>query len=451
MIPVKQIQQALPNIDLGGNEQMNAAIVRWSEMYAQSDKYVGIPSALAADIARMVTLEMQVAVTGSARADYLAEQLRPLVERMPSAIEQVVAFGGVAFKPYPVGRGSLGVDVYPAGYFFPVAFDSSGMMTAVVFVDTKTVGSKHYTRLEYHKFDAAENTYEITNSAYVSDSRNYLGRKVSLTALHEWAELATDVTLQNITAPLFAYLRMPTANNIAPSSPLGVSVYSRAENLIGEVAKQWGALMWEFESGERAVYTDINAFEKTKDGKAILPNRRLYRLLDLQPTLDSKGFFHDWSPNIREQNYINGIDATLKRIEYAVGIAYGTISDPANVDKTATEIKQSKQRSYAMVSSIQKSLAAALDALLYAMGVYATLYKIAPAGEVSATYDFDDSVVTDKAAVQTSDRLDVNMGVMSKTRYLMRNYGMDEETALRELETVRAEQGSVGTFFRGEE
>ena len=61
----------------------------------------------------------------------------------------------------------------------------------------------------------------------------------------------------------------------------------------------------------------------------------------------------------------------MKLIEFACCLAYGTLSDPQNVDKTATEIKTSKQRSYTFVSDTQQALQTALEDLVYAMNFWA--------------------------------------------------------------------------------
>ena len=85
------------------------------------------------------------------------------------------------------------------------------------------------------------------------------------------------------------------------------------------------------------------------------------------------GMFHEWTPSLREENILRGLDAILKRIEYACGLAYGTLSDPASVEKTATEIKASKQRTYATVTDTQKALQSALERLIWAMDVWTTI------------------------------------------------------------------------------
>ena len=56
----------------------------------------------------------------------------------------------------------------------------------------------------------------------------YLGKEVPLSAVPEWANLEEAVTILHVKKPLFAYFKIPNANNVDDSSPLGVSVYSRA-------------------------------------------------------------------------------------------------------------------------------------------------------------------------------------------------------------------------------
>ena len=81
-----------------------------------------------------------------------------------------------------------------------------------------------------------------------------------------------------------------------------------------------------------------------------------------------------FSPQIRDQSLVNGLNRIFQRIEFNCNLAYGTISDPQVVDKTAEEIKASKQRSYASVLDIQKALEGALEDLIYAMDVMCSIY-----------------------------------------------------------------------------
>jgi A118 family predicted phage portal protein len=433
-------------VDVIISAEMQVALQKWARMYVNQAEWLGddirslnLPAEISGEIARVATVEMAVTLTGSPRADYLASQVKPVLGRIREYVEYGCAKGGIIFKPYAKGdERSIGVDVIHADMFYPVAFDSSGNMTACVFADQKTMGNKIYTRLEYHSLEAAG--YVIKNVAYRSESKNTLGTEISLTEVADWAELEPEAMITGVTRPLFAYFRFPQANNIDVTSPLGVSCFARAVDLIEDADKQWSNFLWEFESGQRAVYTDILAWDKDGNGKPMLPNRRLYRTLNGSGRVGDEEMFKEWTPTLREVNILNGLDAILKQIEFACGLAYGTLSNPQTVDKTATEIKISKQRTYATITDTQRALEFALDDLIYAMDVWTTIENLAPRGTYSAVYEFDDSVVSGRDTQFGHDSQAVGMGAMSKVEWRMRNYGEDEATARKMLAMVDAER-----------
>ena len=451
MLNISNVKQSL-RVDVALSPKMQDALQKWSNIYINQPywlngeiKSLNLGATIPAELARAVTIEMEIKLTGSPRAEFLQMQLSPILKEIRTYTEYATAKGGLMLKPY-ISADGLAVDAVHADMFYPIAFDSNGNMTSVVFADQKTRGNKFYTRLEYHVFEG--NSCKITNSAWQSTTKDMLGSQVPLTSVNDWADIQPEATIINIEKPLFAYFKMPFANNVDPGSPLGVSVYARALDLLEQADRQWTDLLWEFESGKRAVYTTPDAFGKTTDGEPILPDRRLYRLLDLAAVqLDKPGFFHDWTPTLREVNILNGLDAILRRIEFNCGLSYGVLSNPEAVALTATEIKSSHQRYYSTVTDVQKELEDTFNDLLYAMDVWATLGKLAPAGTYSAVYDFDDSVITDHDIQFVQDQQATNMSVMPKYVFLMRNYGLDETTAKKWVAEVQAEIPEPTSFF----
>jgi A118 family predicted phage portal protein len=101
-----------------------------------------------------------------------------------------------------------------------------------------------------------------------------------------------------------------------------------------------------------------------------------------------------------------------------------------------------KQRTYSTIRDIQRNLKAALERLIEVCDFYATAYALAPKGAYNMALEFDDSILVDKEAQMQTDRQAVNMGVMPKSIFLQRNYGLDEETAALWLEQQQAESPS---------
>jgi A118 family predicted phage portal protein len=450
MLNPSSVKQAL-KIDTLITQDMANALSRWSSMYGNESpwlvggvKSLNLAASIASEVARAVTREMQVELSGSPRADFLAAQLAPVLKNIRTNTEYGCAKGGLVFKPYPKGDG-LAVDCVQADQFYPIEFDGSGVMTSCIFVDLKVVGQNYFTRFEYHALTA--DGYRITNTAYKSTTEGTLGSPVPLSSVTEWADLEPEALILNVDRPLFAYFKMPFANNIDTTSLLGVSVYSRAVDLLEQLDILWTGFLWEFESGKRALYTDPLAFGKGTDGKPLIPDKRFYRTLDLQTELGGKGLFEDWTPTFREQNYINGMEAVYRLIELHCGLAEGTLPRPAVLQyATATEITLTKQRTYATISDIQKSLEGAFDDLLYAMDIWVTLINLAPRGTYEPTYHWDDSIITDYENQLVQDQGVVTMNAMPKYVFLMRNYGLSEVDARKWVEEAKTESPAPSFF-----
>lgn len=418
-------------VDVCISAEMKTALDLWCRMYegvppwcGEAVKSMQIPVAVASELARLATIEMKSEISGSGRARYLNEQYQKVLCNIRRYTEYGCAKGGLILKPYATG-GNIAVDCVQADRFYPTAFDSSGHITGAVFSDSVHRGGKIYTRLEYHDFSGG--LYTVKNAAYVSDSENNIGVRASLSDVAEWAELQETTTIQNVNKPLFAYFKMPHANTTDASSALGASAYAGAEELIMEADKQYSRLLWEFESGERALYLSDTAFRRDKNGKAILPNKRLYRLL--QTGGENEELYHDWSPTLREESILRGLNAILRKVEFRCGLAYGTLSEVQETDKTAEEIKLSKQRSYSTVRDIQKALETALSDLIYAMDVLCGLYRLAPSGTYTVSFEFDDSIVADRKTEFSEKQMLVTAGIMKPWEFRMWYFGESEEEA----------------------
>lgn len=256
-------------------------------------------------------------------------------------------------------------------------------------------------------------------------TKAHWGGAISLSLVKEWSSLAEEMTVENVKKPLFGYFKPAGANKTDTNSPLGASVYSNAVDLINEANKHFRRFLWEFESGERALYVNTMAFKRDKNGRPILPHKRLYKAIDV----DDNDLFKEWTPTLRVEEFNKGLDSIFRKIEFNCGLAYGTLSDVQNADKTAEEIIASKQRSYATVSDNQRALKNALEDLVYAMDVWCTLYNLAPLSKWETSFEFDDSIIADRKAEFTEKQALVSAGIMEKWEFRMWYFGEDEATA----------------------
>jgi A118 family predicted phage portal protein len=436
-------QDADTQIDVCMTSQMANQIELWTRMYENRSPWVNnkdvhsanLAPAIASELARLVTLEMKSEVTGGNDSGYLDEQYkRKVLKSIRRYVEYGCAKGGLVMKPYITQQG-IEVQFVQADCFFPLSFDSSGRITQCVFTEQFRKGKKIYTRLEIHSMQAER--IRITNRVFVATNDYSLGSEVPVNSIDRWSELAPEVTLEGADRLLFGYFKVPLANTDDSDSPLGVSVYSRAIGLIKEADERYSNICWEYEGTQLAVHiaTSLLKYNRDRD-KFEYPggNERLYRNLEYNTGAADKPFIDTFSPEIRDTALFNGFNNQLKLVEFNCCLAYGTLSDPQSVDKTATEIKTSKQRSYVMVSDTQMALQDALEDLVYAMHFWAVLYGLIPSGgDYEVSFDWDDSVIVDAEEERNQDRNDVAMGVMRLDEYRAKWYGETLEEAAKNL------------------
>lgn len=402
------------------------------------------------------TITVDKPISSTDRAEFMNSQYEKLKKNLRRQLEYGIAKGGLVIKPYVVmNKNSEGEDAaeiefdyVQADNFYPLAFDASGKITEAAFIQTKSERDVVYRRLEYHKWQ--NNSVKVVNKAYKStispnanvdlNSSETLGKEISLKDVPEWASLQAETTIKNVDKPLFAYFKMPEANTIDLNSPLGVSGYSRAKDLIKDADMQYSRLLWEYEAGEMAIDIDRDALVEVdrngqKKTERPIMQQRLFRSIDL----GESNTYQPFSPTLRDASFTTGLNTILMRIEDVCAISRGTLSDAGAEARTATELKILKQRSYSANMEIQHALEEALKDVIYIMNAYCTLYEITPEGEYDVSFEWDDSILVD-VETELGKRITLMQnGLASKLETRMWYYGETERQAQEALQKVSEE------------
>lgn len=424
----------------------------WYAMYKNQAPWLncdvrslGLPGAIGRELSRHALTEFSVAVSGSSRATYIDEQVQLAEKNFGNELELGLCLGGIALKPYPDEKGRVLVDAYTTR-FTPTRFDGTGKVIGGVFQSAPLKQDKQwYIRLEYHDFvtnDDGTTSYVIENKAFMSGQNGGIGAEVSLGSVKAWRGMLEHVEIENLDWPLFAYFKPPMSNQEDPTSQLGVSVYSGAvKDLIQQADEQWERMWWEFKSGERKIFMD---------GTATSANQFIDRLFERGTFTPAGDMFEVFSPEFRHTSLYDGLQYILKLIEFNTGLAFGTISDPQSVNKTATEEIMTKHRQYVTEDAIQKAFQATLDGLIYAINALCDLYRLAPAGTYNVDYNWGDGILDDPETRRADMAMDLQLvaaGLMRDVDFIMKWNKVDEETARKMLpgleDQVTEEQDEV--------
>lgn len=245
---VERVISVKPTISI----DMINAIQEWSAMYEGRAPWLkeptpgnpervvslGLPSLIASEKARLVTLEMESEITppmkdvekknpdyvapgldaegnptmgmGSMtitepepdgpveRANFLNVQYKKLKKHIRRQLEYGIAKGGLIIKPYVVihdvgttkieerddgerlssqkelPKYEIEFDFVQADRFYPLSFDNNGRITEAAFIQTKIDKDKVYTRFEHHKLEGRSVT--VKNYAFVSSNNDMSNR-----------------------------------------------------------------------------------------------------------------------------------------------------------------------------------------------------------------------------------------------------------------------------------
>lgn len=473
MIPYKNIE-TVERIETPLSQEMVNALDTWYDMYRDKApwlkentvKSMNLAALISAEVARMITIEMKWNITAKAkgektdgepetnpRSKFLTEEFERCISVLRQKLEQGCAAGGMTIKPYPK-NGHIYFDWTMDWGLFPVAFDATGALSDVIFRDHYTEGKTIYTRLERHTVEG-ENIH-ITQRAFKSQDRDAIGTEISLTEVPIWKDVQPDAIVKYTDGQLFGWFRVASANAIDPESPMGASVYAKAVDTIKEADLQYSRLLWEYEAAEMAIDVDPSVLRpKQRPSNIRLPidppdrptaqwempalNQRLFRKVDL----GTDDAYHVFAPQIRDVNYLTGLNRLLMTIEAQCGLSFGTLSEANAEARTATELRTLRQRSYINIADNQKALEKCLRDVIRAMDKYATMYDLAPEGEYDVSFEWDDSIITD-AEQQMNERLALMaQGVYSKSELREWYFGETQAQAETAIEAVTDEAVAI--------
>lgn len=424
------------NIDISSSDEVLQLIEKCSNIYNHNAPWLN-KEVKSLNVAKTICEKVAKAVTIEFKSQVEDEEIDKIYQRFIKNIrtntEYTLAKGGMFFKPF-YSNGRIKISCIQGDKFIPTKFDSTGELLGAIFIDQITKGNDIYTRLEYQELN--NTTLTIRNKVYKRNKNSStLGSKINLSQIPEWQEIEEETTIDNVNKLIGGYFKIPIANPVDNTSPTGVPIFANAIEILEEIDKQFSRTLWEYEGSELAVDVDETAFHKDTNGKFKLPKgkSRLFRMADL----GKERLWNVFSPTIRDTALFNGLNEWLRQAESQCGLSFGVISKIENVEKTATEIKSSKQDYFVTVSDIQGALQTALEDLIYGIDVLMTLYKIPHKTNPNASFDWDDSILVDSEKKQSQSLVERNAGLIDDIEYFIQTRDYSEEEATEYVNKMR--------------
>lgn len=389
---------------------------------------VSFAKAVCSETARLAMLATGIHAEGSARADWMQEQIDRIYNQLRAWVEYGCAYGTVILKP-----NGAGIDLYKPGEF-EITHHKDGKIDGAVFTDSVEVGDKWYTKLEYHRF-LDSGLYAIDNHCFVGSSRNSTDERIDI-KLTPWADMEEEVTI-SYPHTLFAVLRTPGANNIDLDSPAGLPIFSEAIQELRDLDIAYSRNSTEINASKRIVLLDSDMLfpagtkvNNTVSGMEM--RRQAMKLPDYVRNVMGDGqnrIYEEINPTLNTETRIAGINALLNQIGYKCGFSNGhfVFNEKTGI-QTATQVEADQQRTIQFIKDVRDRLQSCITDLCNALSAFADLYALAPAGAYELKFDFGDitySYEEDKANWKHY----ATLGWIPKWLYLVKFEGMTEEDA----------------------
>ena len=375
-------------------------------------------------------------------------------------LESCLALGGLAMRPYIDGD-KVRVAFIQAPVFFPLESNTQDVSSAAILTKTiKSEGRKniYYTLVEFHEWVTADGQetgstndkkyYRITNELYRSDVNDVLGQRVNLSELDKYRNLEPVTVFENLSRPLFTYLKTPGMNNKDINSPLGLSIFDNAKTTIDFINRSYDEFMWEVRMGQRRVIVPEHLTQRQyqrPDGTIdFRPRFDVEQNVYMQigsSSMDAGGITDLTSP-IRANDYILAISEGLKLFEMQIGVSSGMFTFDGQGMKTATEIVSENSDTYQMRNSIVALVEQSIRELCVSMcelGKAVGLYN----GEIPELKDIsvnlDDGVFTDRHVELDYWAKMVAAGFSTKKRAIGKTLNLSDVEAEKELNAINSE------------
>lgn len=442
-------------VELISSPEMDKALKSWDRIStgkppwknAENDvETINLAKHISDTRARLTTLDIGIAISGSARAAYLQSLADDLLRWLPDRVADADRLGGMVVK----WNGETWDFVLP-GNFGVTAKDANGEIAGAIFAAHAVQKGVHYTRLEYHRFER-DQIYRVTNKAFRNQigaaGGAVLGQEVRLDQVDRWAHLAPEVSIANLNAPLFGVYRVPGSNTIDPASPLGLSVFANALPELKAIDVAVSRKNAEVEDSKHITFVGQSLIQNAQNRHIELP--RFVKGLGMGLNDTETSAVHEHVPTMLTDQRITDINFNLSLAGIKCGFSEGVfVLNGQTGMMTATQVEADDRDTIQTIKADRDALKEAIKQALAGADALTTLYNRAPLGEYEVNFNFGDitySYAEDKAAW----RAYVMQGWVPKWLYFVKFEGMSEEEA--KAVTTEADTSAVekATLFGAE-
>lgn len=396
-------------------------------------KTLGMAKKVAEDWANLILNEKV-----SIKAGSYDERLNDILEknnfrvRGNQLIELAYALGTGALVEYRSGEDVV-IDYVRADMIYPLSWDN-GDIVECAFGSYRVQEGKEVIYLQIHRLGRRQDgenpgEYYLENRSVDAES----GKDIMLD------DEIIPVVQTGSTRPLFQIITPNIQNNIDLDSPMGISVYANSIDQLKGCDIVYDSYINEFVLGKKRIIVPTTVAKIAIGDNGVFgplfdPNDTIYYAMPGDRNSDMQ--LTENNMTIRSQDHELGIQRCLDLLSLKCGMGTGRYQFNSSGVKTATEVISDKSDLYQNLKKNEIPVTAAIIGMIKAVAF------LDGYGDVSATVDFDDSIIEDSNTTIDRNIKLVQSGLRSKRSAIMEIQKCNEAEAQKELEQI-AEEGQI--------
>lgn len=308
--------------------------------------------------------------------------------------------------------GEIRIDYVRAENIFPLEWDNKGIIDCA-FASSVTAGDDEFIMLQIHR-RKPDGTYTISNRIILVSGDSYKEMELP-------DNIISDFETQTAT-PFFQIIMPNIVNNYDLDSPMGISIFGNALDVLKEIDLIYDSFKIEIETGRRMVFLSSELFYPDENGiirNAIQDGETIFRYVRMEQEM-----IHDYTPSLRFSEIKDGLQFQLNLLSEKCGMGTNRYEFSRSGLKTATEVISEDSDLFQSLKKHEIILESALRGLVQA------LIMLDPSlGSSEIVIKFDDSIIVDAEQQRRNWLEEVSAGLMSKEEFRQRQYGENEEEA----------------------
>ena len=337
-------------------------------------------------------------------------------------IELSSALGTGAFVEI-VKDSKIEIDAVSAERIFPISWDNNEIKECA-FASSIFKGGVEYIYLNIHVLD--NGLYTIKNRFFTRDGKGGFENA-------EFDGIEKDIPTGS-RKPFFQIIRPNTINSEDFCSPMGMSVFAGAIDVLKGIDIIYDSFINEFILGKKRIFIDPSVVQVIVDEKSGRTTQRFdtndiafYGLSGLQ---ENKNVIEEINMELRIDEHIKAINSSLDMLSAKCGFGKSYYSLERSGLKTATEVISRNSDLFRRIKKdeiiLDKVLKDMVRAILYLANNFLGKRLCA---DCDISINFDDSIIEDKAAKRRQALIERNAGLIDDIHYFMETRAMTKEQA----------------------